>query len=211
MIRTDNNRLFFGNYIDADVKLIDIQDYLEDVNKFIKRKKRYKEKKFKDSIFKNVALNMFSESFSSILFESVLISAWVFMESEFKGYCNAMRSAKNIDLLYSDLTGSAIDRFKNYTLKVVKLDFRLEDKNWEDLKAINEIRNSLIHGVVEKKTLINSFGKRNKLPGLLNGDVIILNEDNLKIIITICRLFLERIYAVALETFPGQYGPESNA
>ena len=86
----DNNTLFFGNYVDADLKLIDLQDYLKDINKFIKRKKGYKEKKFKDGILKDVALNMFSESFSSILFESVLISTWVFMESEFKGYCNAM-------------------------------------------------------------------------------------------------------------------------
>jgi hypothetical protein len=211
MTKIHNNTLFFGNYVDADLKLIDLQDYLKDINKFIKRKKRYKERKLKDSILKDVALNMFSESFSSILFESVLISAWVFMESEFKGYCNAMQSAKNIELRYSDLIGSAIERFKNYSLKVVKLDFRLEDDNWEDLKAISEIRNSLIHGVVERKPLIDKFSKRNKLPGLLSGDVIILNEDNLKIIITICRLFIERIYAVALETFPGQYGPKNRA
>jgi hypothetical protein len=211
MTKIDNNTLFFVNYVDADLKLIDLQDYLKDVNKFIKRKKRYKEKNFKDSIFKDAALDMFSESFSSILFESVLISTWIFMESEFKGYCNAMQSAKDIELRYSDLTGSAIDRFKNYTLKVLKLDFRLEDYNWEDLKAISEIRNSLIHGVVERKPLIEKFSKRNKLPGLLTGDVITLNEENLKVIIMMCRVFLERIYAVALETFPGQYGPKNKA
>lgn len=45
MTKVDNNTLFFGNYVDADLKLIDLQDYLEDINKFIKRKKKYKEKK----------------------------------------------------------------------------------------------------------------------------------------------------------------------
>jgi len=211
MTKMDNNTLFFGNYIDADLKLIDLQDYLKDINKFIKRKKRYKEKKFKDSILKDVALRMFSEAFSSILFKSVLISTWVFMESEFKGYCNAMQRAMDVDLRYSDLTGSAIDRFRKYTLKVLKLDLRLEDENWENLKAINEIRNSLIHGVVEKKPLIDKFSKCNKLPGLLSGELITLDENNLTVIIMMCRLFLERIYTVALETFPGQYGPKNKA
>lgn len=209
MNEIDNNKLFFNNYIDANVKLIDLQDYLKDINKFINRKKKYKEKKIEENIFKDVVINMFSESFSSILFNSILISVWVFMEGELKGYCNAMRTAKNIELRYSDLTGSAIERFRNYTLKVVKLDFRLDDENWEDLKAISEIRNSLIHGVVEKKPLIQTFSKRNKLPDLFNGNEIILHENNLKIIITLCRLFLERIYVVALKTFPGQYSPKN--
>jgi len=211
MPKMDNNTLFFGNYIDSDLKLVDLQDYLKDINKFIKRKKKYKEKKFKDSILKDVALRMFSEAFSSILFKSVLISTWVFMESEFKGYCNAMQHAMDIDLRYSDLTGSAIDRFRNYTLKVLKIDLRLENKNWEDLKAISEIRNSLIHGVVEKKPLIDKFSKRNSLPGLLSAEEITLDENNLTVIIMMCRLFLERIYTVALEIFPGQYGPKNNA
>ena len=211
MTKIDNNMLFFGNYIDDDLKLVDLQDYLKDINKFIKRKKKYKEKKFRDSILKDVALRMFSEAFSSILFNSVLISTWVFMESEFKGYCNAMQRAMDVGLRYSDLTGSVVDRFKNYTLKVLKLDLRLEDENWEDLKAISEIRNSLIHGVVEKKSLIAKFSKRNKLRSLLNGELINLDETNLTIIIMICRLFLKRIYTVALETFPGQYGPKNTA
>lgn len=211
MTKIDNNTLFFGNYIDADLKLIDLHDYLKDINKFINRKKRYKEKKFKDSILKDIALGMFSESFSSILFKSVLISTWVFMESEFKGYCNAMQRAMGVDLSYSDLKGSAIDRFRNYTLKVLKLDLRLKDENWEDLKAINEIRNSIVHGVVENKQLIDKFIKRNRLSGLLHDGNITLDENNLIVIIMVCRLFVERIYSVALETFPGQYGPRNKA
>jgi hypothetical protein len=211
MTKIDNNTLFFGNYIDADLKLIDLQDYLKDINKFIKRKKRYKEKKFKDSILKDIALSMFSESFSSILFESVLISAWVFMESEFKGYANAMQRAMGIDLSYSDLRGSPVDRFKKYTAMVLKLDLGLSEENWEDLKAIYELRCTLVHGVIEKRNLIAKFIKRNKLPSLLHDETITLDESNLIIITMVCRLFVERIYAVALDTFPGQYGPKNKA
>lgn len=211
MTTIDNNKLFFGNYIDADLKLIDLHDYLKDISKFIKRKKRYKEKKFKDSILKDIAIGMFTESFSSILFNSVLISTWVFMESEFKGYANAMQHAKLVDLSYSDLKGSAIDRFRNYTVKVLKLDLRLMDENWENLKAISEIRNSLAHGAVQNKQLIEKFIKRNNLPGLLQRGEITLDENNLIVIIMVCRLFVERIYSVALETFPGQFGPKNKA
>jgi hypothetical protein len=211
MMKRDNNVLFFGNFIDADLKFADMQDYLNDIDKFIDRKKRYKAKKISDNIFKDILPKMFAESFSSILFDSVLISTWVFMEAELKGYCNAMREAMGINLTYSDLKGSAIERFRIYTAKVLKLDLRLGDNNWEDLKAINEIRNSLVHrdGTVGNKRLVNNFIKRNKLHGLLSKDKISLEKGNLIIIIMLCRLFVERIYVIALEKFPGHYGPKS--
>jgi hypothetical protein len=122
-----------------------------------------------------------------------------------------MQHAMEIDLRYSDLMGAPIDRFRNYTLKVLKLDLRLENENWEDLKAISAIRNSLVHGEIEKKPLINKFCKRNNLPDLLRGEVISLNFKYLSVIILICRLFVERIYVVALETFPGKYEPKNKA
>ncbi len=203
----ENNTLFFGNYVDADLKLADLQDYLTDINKFINRKRRYKGKTYKGSIFKDIAIEMFTESFTSILYDSVLISAWVFMEAVFNGYCNAMQRAMGIDLPYSDLKGSAIERFRNYTLKVLKLDLRLKDDNWEDLKVINEIRNSLVHkdGIVGNKKLVNNFVNRHKLTGLLCENRISIDKNSLIIIITLCRLFMERIYYVALKIFPGQY------
>lgn len=44
MKQIDNNTLYFGNFVDADLKLIDLHDYLNDINKFINRKRRNKEK-----------------------------------------------------------------------------------------------------------------------------------------------------------------------
>lgn len=210
MAKIDSNTLFFGNFVDADLKLIDLHDYLKDVSKFIDRKKKHKEKRFKESIFKQIAPKMFAESFTSILFESVLVSAWGIMEAEFKGYCNAMKKEMGIDIAYSDLKGSAIERFRNYTLKVLKLDFGLKDEHWENLKAINEIRNSIVHteGNVGNKKLVMNFLKRNKVPGLLSDDRIAMDKNNLAVIITLCKLFIEHIYSVALQKFPGQYGPK---
>ena len=45
MKQIDNNTLFFGNFVDADLKFADLHDYLDDIDKFMTRKKRYKEKK----------------------------------------------------------------------------------------------------------------------------------------------------------------------
>ena len=210
MAKIDNNALFFANFIDADLKLADLLDYLNDVSKFIDRKRKHKEKTYKESILKDTAIKMFTESFTSTLFESTLISAWVFMEAEFKGYCNAMQKAMGIDLSYSDLKGSAIERFRVYTSKVLSLDFRLKDENWEDLQAINEIRNSIVHseGNVRNKRLVTSFLKRNKLSGLLSNGKMSFDKNSLSIIITICRLLIQRIYSVALHKFPGEYGPK---
>jgi hypothetical protein len=42
MKQIDNNTLYFGNFVDADLKLIDLHDYLNDINKFINRKRRNK-------------------------------------------------------------------------------------------------------------------------------------------------------------------------
>jgi hypothetical protein len=209
MKQIDNNTLYFGNFVDADLKLIDLHDYLNDINKFINRKRRNKEKKHGKGILQDFALEMFTESFSSILYDSVLISVWVFMEGELKGYCRAMQRAMDISLNYSDLTGSAIEKFKNYIMKIVKLDLRLTEEIWEDLKAINEIRNCLVHadGIVKNKKLVDNFIKRHKLKGLLCGNSIVIDKNNLIEIIMLCRLFIEHIYRVALEKFPGQYGP----
>lgn len=211
MKQIDNNTLFFGNFVDADLKFADLHDYLDDIDKFIRRKKGYRKKKLGSGVVQDIALDMFSESFSSILFESVLISVWVFMEAEFKGYCGAMQRTMAVTLSYSDLRGSVIERFRNYTSKVLKLDLGLKDENWEDLKAINEIRNSLVHTdrIVGNKKLINNFNKRHKLSGLLCEDKIQVDKNILKRVITLCRLFVERIYYVALEKFPGQYGLKS--
>jgi hypothetical protein len=204
MKKLDNHTLFFGNYVDADLQLNDLREYLVEVKKFIDRKKKYNEKKLTKSIFKDIALNMFTESFSTTLYDSTMISLWVFMEGEFKGYCRAMQNAMGIKLNYSDLSGSSIEKFKTYTQKVANLNFNLTDENWEDLKAINEIRNSMVHsdGIARNKKLLDNFIKRHKLNHLLEGDRIILDKHSLEIIITYCRLVIERIYVVALKRFP---------
>jgi hypothetical protein len=204
MKKLDNNTLFFGNWVDADLQINDFRDYLVDVNKFIDRKIKINEKKLKDSVFKDVALNMFTESFSVILYDSVMMSLWAFMESQFKTYCNAMQNAMSISLSYSDLSGSSIEKFKTYTQKVAVLDFRLKNENWEDLKAINEIRNYIVHSgvMVRNKKLLEAFVKRNKLKCILLEDRIALNKHSLEIIIFLCKLFIERIYEVALKKYP---------
>ncbi len=204
MKKIDNHTLFFGNYVDADLQLNDLREYLIDVKKFIDRKRRYREKRLTKSIFKDIALNMFTESFSTTLYDSVMISLWIFMESEFRGYCRAMQSVMGIKISYSDIYGSSIEKFKIYSQKVANLDFGLTNENWEDLKAINEIRNSMVHsdGVVKNKKLVEIFMKRHKLKGLLEADRIVLSKKSLETIISYCRLVNERIYTVALKRYP---------
>ena len=207
MTETTDNEIFFANFVDAGLKLADLHDYLNDVSQFIERKKRYKERTYQDNVLKETAITMFTESFTSLLLESTLISVWVFMEAELKGYCNAMQRATGIKLSYSDLKGSAVDKFRVYTSKVTNLDFGMEDVDWEDLKAINEMRNSVVHseGSVGNKKLVTSFLKRHKLSGLLPTGKVLVGKNDLSIIISICRLLIDRIYATALRTFPGRY------
>jgi uncharacterized protein YutE (UPF0331/DUF86 family) len=118
-----------------------------------------------------------------------------------------MQKAMDIDLSYSDLKGTAIEKFNNYTSKILKLDLTLSNENWEDLKAISEIRNCLVHneGIIGNKKLVSNFTKRNKLNNFITDrEKISIDKYNLTIIITLCRLYILRMYAVAFDKYPDQ-------
>ncbi len=83
----------------------------------------------------------------------------------------------------------------------------LKDENWEDLKAISELRNCLVHneGIIGNKKLVSNFTKRNKLQSLITDrDKISIDKCSLTIIILLCRLFIERMYWVAFNKYPDQ-------
>jgi hypothetical protein len=134
------------------------------------------------------------------------------MEQELKGYCQAMQSAMGIELGFSDLSGSVLEKFKKYMAKVAKVDLGVRNTLWEDMKAVSEIRNALVHadGVIsnDKIALIGSFSKRYKVNMLHNGRIE-LDNGAVMMIVVACRLFIERIYAAALLKFPGEYGPKT--
>lgn len=205
----DPNTLFFGNYVDADIRLGDLYEFLLNVEKYLNRKKSQIDKKPK-GLLGNVEYDKFAESFPSILYNSIYISVWAFMEQEIKGYCKAMQKTMKLDIGLSDLSGALIDRFNKYTKSILGLKYGFEGHFIEDMKAMYEIRNCLVHndGIVPENKIptVKKYVNRSKIQLIVNGRIE-LEKLALENLIGSCSIFLKEIYRVALIKFPGEYSP----
>jgi hypothetical protein len=136
------------------------------------------------------------------------------MEQEFRGYCRTMRNIYNKKIDITDINGSYIDKFKKYTQSVLELEFNMSDSNWEDLKAISEIRNILVHAdgdiSKDKHNIISNFCKRHKL-FLLQDKRIVMDLLSVKLIIILCKATIREIYSVAVHKFPGPYSSKKRS
>jgi hypothetical protein len=203
----DPNTLFFGNYVDADIRLSDLYEFLLNVETYLNRKKSQIDKKPK-GLLSNVEYDKFAESFPSILYNSIYISVWAFMEQEIKGYCKAMQKTMKLDIGISDLSGALIDRFNKYTKSILGLKYGFEGHFIEDMKTTYEIRNCLVHndGIVPENKIptVKKYVNRSKIQLIVSGRIE-LKKLALESFIGTCSVFLKEIYRVALIKFPGEY------
>jgi hypothetical protein len=213
MKHIDPNTLFFGNYVDADIRLSDLYDFLLNVEKYLNKKKSQIDKKPK-GLLGNVEYAKFGESFPSILYNSIYVSAWAFMEQEIKGYCRAIQKIMKLDIGLSDINGALIDRFNKYTKSILGLKYGFEGHFIEDMKAMYEIRNCLVHndGIIpeNKMPTVKKYIKRSGIQLILDGRIE-LEKRALENLIGSCSIFLKEIYRVALIKFPGEYSPVKQA
>jgi hypothetical protein len=203
----DPGILFFGNYVDADIRPGDLYEFLLNVEKYLNRKKSQIDKKPK-GLLGNVECDKFSESFPSVLYNSIYISVWAFVEHEIKGYCKAMQKTMKLDIGLSDLSEALIDRFNKYTKSILGLKYGFEEHFIEDMKAMYEIRNCLVHndGIVPQNKIptVKKYVSRSKIQLIVNGRIE-LGKPALENLIGSCSILLKEIYRVALIKFPGEY------
>src|SRR4030042_6909544 len=196
----DPNTLFFGNYVDADIRLGDLYEFLSNLEKYLNRKKSQQDKKPK-GLLGNVEYDKFAESFPSILYNSIYISVWAFMEQVIRGYCKAMQKTMKLDISLSDLRGELIDRFNKYTKSMLGLKYGFEGHFIEDMKAMYEVRNCLVHneGIVPENKIptIKKYVNHSKIQLIVHGRIE-LDKLSLENLIGSCSIFLNEIYRVAL-------------
>ena len=106
----------------------------------------------------------------------------------------------------SDFRGSLLERFKKYCQNLANLDLDLSESEWQDITAIMEIRNCLVHnsGSTEdfaKIKIIKTFANRYKTPCICEGRLR-LSDDTLLITLKILHNFINKIYDAALKKFP---------
>lgn len=207
------NLMFFGNFVDADVNLEDLKDFLIDVSKFIdETKNRLSSKEFPSVPLHEVETlkDHYEYTFGEILRKSFIVTLCIFLEQELGTYCKEFKKQLKLDISWKDFKGAALERFKLYINKLLKLKLNLSNTMWQDLQGIISLRNCLVHsnGNLENFSdaeRIRAFSKRH--------NSLVIDEDGVEISVKICQEclgiikdFIKTIYDYALSYFPGSYG-----
>ncbi len=209
MTDIDPNLLFFGNWVDASSRIEDIEKFLEQTSSAYERELKWLEEEgHVDLDIEFVPL--FAETLPPILYMSVVIAAASVLEQELRGVCQALRDALKLPLSFNDITGSLLERFKKYAVNLAGLPIELQDSDWQDILAVYEIRNCLVHaggdlGAFGKADVIRAFAERRQLT-LRADNHLELNGGTAQTIARVIYRFLEAVYDAALARFPGHYG-----
>jgi len=141
---------------------------------------------------------IFEEYFPSLQRRSALLTVWGFLEHELDELCTLYQSEKGFSLAFSDLSGKGIDRSTTYLEKVAGLHGLKASREWDDLKAVQRIRNVIAH---DDGKLRDHQGKfRNgiirdmKRVGFLRGeDEIVVAEGFLSKVVDSCGNYFKLI------------------
>jgi hypothetical protein len=209
MTDIDPNLLFFGNWVDASSRIEDIEKFLEQTSSAYQRELKWLEEEgHVDLDIEFVPL--FAETLPPILYTSVVIAAASVLEQELRGICQALREALKFPLSFNDITGSLIERFRKYAVSLAGLPVDLQDSDWQDIIAVYEIRNCLVHAggdlsAFAKADVIRAFSRRRQL-ALCPDNHLELDAGTVQTTARVIYAFLEAVYDAALARFPGHYG-----
>jgi hypothetical protein len=150
---------------------------------------------------------IFEEYFPSLQRRSALLTIWAFLEHELNALCSLYQLEKGFQLTFSDLSGKGIDRSAAYLEKVAGLHGLKDSPEWNDLKAIQNIRNLIAHN---DGRLRDPLGKpkdailrdMNKLGFLSGQHELRLAEGFLSKVVDVCESYFKRI-AEAIDTAEG--------
>jgi hypothetical protein len=208
------NLYFFGDFVDTGIGLDFLDSFRKDILGFLKRaSKNIKRKKFSDEeamgVIAEDRIDLYTRLYTQHICESFVISCVIFLEQNVRCFAEGLMFALPLKLNMSDLRGSFIEKFKKYCQNLANIDLNLSDSEWEDIKAIVEIRNCLVHNGgntkdFDKINMIKIFVNRYKTPCIHEGQLC-LCDNTLLITLKIIRNFIDKIYDAALKKFPGPY------
>lgn len=161
---------------------------------------------------------MVKNVFSRISLQSYVMILYSYIEAGMNRLCNSMRQdkareqkerkEKELELRYDDLQGKGIKRAKLYLEKVIGLDLDVGEKGknkkyWNELLALNKIRNAIVHDDgwatdnILKDVTIKQHTKKGRLEiesrGKESYGRIVIKAEYLDWIISQAREFFRRI------------------
>jgi hypothetical protein len=200
--------IFYDNYLDACSKLNELEQFRDYVSVFIAEE----EQRMRD-LHVDVEIGfapLFAETFPPILHSSIIITTIILIEMELKGYCEALRTVKNLQIGHNDLNGGLLERFRKYVGQVAGIEISAAKLNWDDINGVFEIRNALVHNAgalcnFSKAHIIRSFESRHGTP-VCSQERIKITPETSKVTLDVASHFIEGIYDAMGATIRSKYG-----
>jgi hypothetical protein len=154
---------FFGSSVDLDVSMRELEIFLNETeNLFSNRANTLRsENEYYDDLDEK---HLFYYWFPNLQRRNFIITLISIVEIETRSYCDILFKHNKVAIKYSDLRGTAIEKFINYSEKLAGLEFNYEDNTIDNIKGMTELRNCIVHadGVIEgyrKEGMITEFAK----------------------------------------------------
>ena len=146
-----------------DMSMREFEIFLSESEKFFKE--RQKKLKYENEYYDDLNEKfLFYKWFPNIQRRSFIVSLVSIFEKEAKLYCTILNEYKKVKIKFSDLHGSAIEKFINYTINLAEINYEIEQKVFDDIKSLIEVRNCIVHSDgniknYDKKSVIKKFAK----------------------------------------------------
>ena len=86
-----------------------------------------------------------AETLPRLQWYSHLLVVYGYFENLLNNFCDEQRIAGNFKLSLKDLNGQGIERAKNYIVKIVGIEKVFSTPEWQSIKRIGVLRNSIAH------------------------------------------------------------------
>ncbi len=202
---------FFGHAVDNSIELSLLREFSTQIETLLRdAADRVPDSKLElpDSLAVTAfdRANLYGDVFPGLLHESFLITCVVFLERELRAVVDILRKVAATSLSFSDLSGSNVERFRAFCVKVCGFNPGLSNEQWQSLTGLIEVRNCLVHssGLLEgfpKRPAVEAFRLRHPAFKVEDGRLA-LSLDTSQVALGILSDFVDTVYRAAIEKYP---------
>ncbi|MBL7153221.1 MAG: hypothetical protein ISS79_05855 [Phycisphaerae bacterium] len=198
--KDDPNLFFFGSLVDLDC-------HLQDIKLVLRKTEEVEFEEHPETSPELQSEGLISDIFPGIARESFIVTLIITLDSEFRRFCELLRGIEDISLKWTELRGSALDRFKTYCEKVAGLTIPHGIKYLSPIRGLIETRNCIIHsnGSTEnfgKAKAVEDLAHSIKGINIVRGHYMEFTYDACIQCADIIMAFMEQWYHAALDRYP---------
>jgi hypothetical protein len=207
-----SNIMFFGNWADFGMQLDELKIFLEEVETFIAARfeqlKNGADANKHDDDLDNRTYH-FEHTQGDILRKSIIISLAILLERTLDVYCDQFKTELKLNISHKDFRGDMLDRFKYYSIKILKSTFDFDSETWRDIVSLYEIRNCLVHNggsldrFAKRKTIENYSYLHENFE--IENDWIYLSQETCMEMIELVDTFIKKINEFSFQIFPDEF------